>query len=64
MLGLMLSLFIRRRRLWVRATATDDGGTLVEVAALGRTEGIDLEPDVAHVAARLQGHQETPGGTA
>ncbi len=64
MLGLMLSLFVRRRRLWVRATATHDGGTLVEVAALGRTEGIDLEPDVAHVAERLQGHQEPSGGTA
>ena len=62
MLGLMVSLFVRRRRLWVRATSAGDEGTLVEVAALGRTEGIDLEPDVAHVAARLQGRQESPGG--
>ena len=36
--GLMLSLFIRRRRVWVRATAGDDGRTLVEVAGLARTE--------------------------
>ena len=62
MLGLMVSLFVRRRRLWVRATSAGDEGTLVEVAALGRTEGVDLEPDVSHVAALLQGHQESPGG--
>jgi len=36
--GLMLSLFVRRRRVWVRATAGDDGRTLVEVAGLARTE--------------------------
>ena len=35
----MLSLFVRRRRVWVRATAADDGRTLVEVAGLARTEG-------------------------
>ena len=34
----MLSLFVRRRRVWVRATAGDDGRTLVEVAGLARTE--------------------------
>ena len=36
--GLMLSLFVRRRRVWVRATAGDDGRTLVEIAGLARTE--------------------------
>jgi cytochrome c biogenesis protein len=36
--GLMLSLFVRRRRVWVRAVAGPDGRTLVEVAGLARTE--------------------------
>jgi cytochrome c biogenesis protein len=37
--GLMLSLFIRRRRVWVRASTDEAGRTLVEVAGLARTEG-------------------------
>ena len=44
--GLMLSLFVRRRRVWVRATAADDGRTLVEVAGLARTEGEGLADEV------------------
>jgi cytochrome c biogenesis protein len=36
--GLMMSLFVRRRRVWVRAAPGDDGRTLVEVAGLARTE--------------------------
>jgi cytochrome c biogenesis protein len=36
--GLMLSLFVRRRRVWVRAGDGPDGRTLVEVAGLARTE--------------------------
>ncbi|BBH17837.1 hypothetical protein Back2_21240 [Nocardioides baekrokdamisoli] len=39
--GLMGSLFIRPRRVWVRATTTA-GGTLVEIAALDRTGGGDI----------------------
>jgi cytochrome c biogenesis protein len=41
LLGLMGSLFIRSRRVWVRATAAHDG-TLVEVAALERSGGGDV----------------------
>jgi cytochrome c biogenesis protein len=37
--GLMLSLFVRRRRVWVRVSGASDGRTLVEVAGLARTEG-------------------------
>jgi len=33
-----MSLFVRRRRVWVRAAPGDDGRTLVEVAGLARTE--------------------------
>jgi cytochrome c biogenesis protein len=39
LIGLMLSLFVRRRRVWVRAGRTEDGRTLVEAAALARNEG-------------------------
>ena len=38
LLGIMLSLFVRRRRVWVRVGAGNDGRTLVEVAGLARTE--------------------------
>jgi cytochrome c biogenesis protein len=45
--GLLMSLFIRRRRLWVRAATGDDGRTVVHVAGLARTEngdpGVDLD---------------------
>jgi cytochrome c biogenesis protein len=37
--GLMGSLYVRRRRAWVRATAGADGRTVVEVAGLHRAEG-------------------------
>jgi cytochrome c biogenesis protein len=37
--GLMGSLFVRRRRIWVRVGPVEGGRTLVEVAGLARTEG-------------------------
>ena len=37
--GLMMSLFVRRRRVWVRAAAGDDGRTLVEVGGAGAHRG-------------------------
>ncbi len=53
LVGLMGSLFIRRRRAWVRVT-TRDGVTLVEVAGLDRsTVGEGLEDEVRAVAAAL-----------
>jgi cytochrome c biogenesis protein len=45
-LGLVLSLAIRRRRIWVRASRDDAGRTLVEVGGLTRTDasgGFDEE---------------------
>jgi cytochrome c biogenesis protein len=51
--GLMLSLFVRRRRLWVKVVAVDGGGTLVQVAALGKTETADLTDDVTALADHL-----------
>ena len=37
-LGLCLSLFIRPRRVWVRATAATSGGTVVTIAGLDRAD--------------------------
>jgi cytochrome c biogenesis protein len=53
--GLMLSLFVRRRRVWVRATEVD-GRTLVEVAGLARNEGESgeaLADEVGDLARRI-----------
>jgi len=52
--GLMLSLFVRRRRVWVRATAMADGRTLVQVAGLARTESESLAAEVGEIAAALR----------
>lgn len=54
LLGLLGSLFIRPRRLWVRARADGDG-TLVEVAALDRSGGGDVAAVLTDVVAALQG---------
>ena len=58
LLGLLLSLFVRPRRLWVRACAGDEG-TLVEVGGLDRTEGGDLDQVVADIVAALRGDDAT-----
>ena len=51
-LGLMLSLFIRPRRLWARAVEGEDGRTLVEVGGLDRAEArTGLDEEVAAVVA-------------
>jgi len=44
--GLVLSLFVRRRRLWVRVGHDDDGRTVVRVAGLARTENGDPGDDL------------------
>ncbi|MGY2700608.1 cytochrome c biogenesis protein ResB [Nocardioides sp. HB32] len=57
LLGLLGSLFIRPRRVWVRARREGDG-TLVEVAALDRSGGGDMAAVVDEVVAVLQDHRE------
>ena len=51
--GLLLSLFVRRRRVWVRATTGPDGTTVVEVAGLAKTEAGGVEDDVDALVAVL-----------
>jgi cytochrome c biogenesis protein len=52
--GLMASLFIRRRRVWVRATEQADGRTLVAVGGLARAESGGLGSEVDDLVGRLQ----------
>ncbi|MFJ4875319.1 cytochrome c biogenesis protein ResB [Streptomyces sp. NPDC088745] len=57
-LGLAGSLFIQRRRVWVRAVRSDDGTTLVEMAGLGRSESGRLPEELAALAETL--HTRAP----
>jgi cytochrome c biogenesis protein len=57
LIGLMGSLFIRPRRVWVRARETADG-TLVEVAVLDRSGNDEVGAVVSGLVAQLQGRVE------
>ncbi|EST31238.1 hypothetical protein N566_20755 [Streptomycetaceae bacterium MP113-05] len=52
--GLAGSLFIQRRRMWVRAVAGPDGTTTVEMAGLGRSESPRLPEELGELAYALQ----------
>ena len=54
LVGLLGSLFIRPRRVWVRAREDGDG-TLVEVAALDRSGGGDVSAVITDLVAALPG---------
>ncbi|MEU8524323.1 MULTISPECIES: cytochrome c biogenesis protein ResB [Streptomyces] len=56
--GLSASLFIQRRRVWVRAVRGDDGTTVVEMAGLGRSESAKLPEELADLAVTL--HAKAP----
>ena len=66
LIGLTLSLFVRRRRVWVRAVTDGQGRTVVEVAGLVRQENLELTTELAgimddvtasdEVRARAGGH--------
>ena len=66
LVGLLGSLFIRPRRLWVRARRDPSGGpgTLVEVAALDRSGGGDVAAELEQVVAALRGPDPTSSGDA
>lgn len=53
-LGLMGSLFIQRRRIWVRAVSGADGTTLVEMGGLGRSESVRIAEEIGDIALQLQ----------
>jgi cytochrome c biogenesis protein len=58
LLGLLGSLFIRSRRVWVRARRVD-GVTVVDLAALDRSGGGDLTPVLSSLVDSLQGAPDT-----
>ncbi|WP_228990688.1 cytochrome c biogenesis protein ResB [Streptomyces sp. DH8] len=72
--GLAGSLFIQRRRVWVRAVRGADGVTVVEMAGLGRSESARLPEELGELSAALvatapvapapeePGAPETPAG--
>ncbi|MET8898838.1 MULTISPECIES: cytochrome c biogenesis protein ResB [unclassified Streptomyces] len=52
-LGLAGSLFIQRRRVWVRAVRGADGVTVVEMAGLGRSESAKVPEELGDLAGVL-----------
>ncbi|MGW1592394.1 cytochrome c biogenesis protein ResB [Streptomyces sp. NPDC002343] len=52
-LGLAGSLFIQRRRVWVRAVRGADGVTVVEMAGLGRSESAKVPEELGELAGHL-----------
>lgn len=56
--GLAGSLFIQRRRVWVRTVRGADGVTVIEMAGLGRSESAKLPEELAELAGTL--HSEAP----
>ncbi|MFI0233718.1 cytochrome c biogenesis protein ResB [Streptomyces sp. NPDC017086] len=59
--GLAGSLFIQRRRVWVRAVRGADGVTVVEMAGLGRSESARLPEELGELAGHL--YDRAPGAT-
>ncbi|PDP86012.1 cytochrome c biogenesis protein [Glycomyces fuscus] len=67
--GLIITLFVRPRRVWVRATRGGDGRTRVELAALGKTEAagnnVEFHELTTELAGRLRSlSDEDPGPDA
>jgi len=58
LIGISLSLFVHRRRVWVRVGSDSDGRTLVEVAGLAQTEWSGLAAEVDAVVQRLSDGQQ------
>ncbi|MFE7974634.1 cytochrome c biogenesis protein ResB [Streptomyces shenzhenensis] len=60
--GLAASLFIQRRRVWVRAAPGPDGVTVVEMAGLGRSESAKVPEELGDLAGAL--YDRAPGAPA
>ncbi|MFS4092030.1 cytochrome c biogenesis protein ResB [Streptomyces sp. AF1A] len=59
--GLAGSLFIQRRRVWVRAVRGADGVTVVEMAGLGRSESAKVPEELGDLAGTL--YDQAPGAS-
>ena len=62
MTGLMLSLFVRRRRVWIAVASTPEGVTVVQVAGLARIESADLPGELELIRAAVSDLSHTPSG--
>ncbi|AZM89631.1 MULTISPECIES: cytochrome c biogenesis protein ResB [Streptomyces] len=62
--GLAASLFIQRRRIWVRAVKDEDGLTVVELAGLGRSESAKLPEELSVLCAALYERAPSPAQPA
>jgi cytochrome c biogenesis protein len=51
LIGVSASLFVKRRRLWIRVSSDEGGRTVVEVAGLARGDDAGLHDEVAAVLA-------------
>ncbi|MCG7202993.1 cytochrome c biogenesis protein ResB [Streptomyces arenae] len=60
--GLAASLFIQRRRVWVRAVPGPDGVTVVEMGGLGRSESAKVPEELGDLAGIL--YDQAPGAPA
>lgn len=56
--GLSLSLLIPRRRAWLRVTASEDEGNLIEVAGLSKTETPGLADEISQLAKLVNAPEE------
>ena len=57
--GLSLSLLIPRRRAWLRVTASEDEGNLIEVAGLSKTEAPGLADEIMQLAKLVPAPKDT-----
>ena len=63
LVGLLGSLFIRPRRLWIRVRRADtDGRTLVEIGGLDRSSGGGLDAELDALVADLESVLSAPAG--
>ncbi|WP_412885043.1 cytochrome c biogenesis protein ResB [Arthrobacter phoenicis] len=62
--GLITSLYVNRRRVWVRAGNNEDGRTMVEYGLLARGEDHRLAAEAAAVRSLLAGQWRLAPGTA
>lgn len=61
--GLILSLYVNRRRVWVRTGTHEDGRTMVEYGLLARGEDHRLAGEAAAIRNLLSARWKLPGGS-
>jgi cytochrome c biogenesis protein len=62
--GVTASLFVRRRRVWVRVSGDGEGRTVVEAAGLSRGEDAGLPEEVRSLMATVPAVEQQPGPPA